>query len=136
AGERFSATSGLPIVANMSATGSVTPDLVVSGRLRRSDGSWGAGEVWIAGETIVAVEEEPRAGSAPGARRIDAGSGLVLPGAVDSHVHSLSHHGEGIATSTRSAAAGGVTTIVEMPFDEKGPINSRDRLLAKQDVAA
>jgi allantoinase len=119
----------------MSATGSVPPDLVVSGRIRRSDGTWGAGEIWIAGETIVAVEEAPRPGSAPGARRIDVGTDLVLPGAVDSHVHSLSHRGEGIAASTRSAAAGGVTTIVEMPFDEGGPINSRDRLLAKQDLA-
>lgn len=58
----------------------------------------------------------------------------MLPGGVDAHVHSLSHCGEGITAATSAAAAGGVTTIVEMPFDATGPINDRDRLLAKQDL--
>jgi allantoinase len=120
----------------MPATGAVQPDLIVIGRIRRFDGTWGPGEVWVAGETIVAVHESPQPDSPSGApRRIDVGTDLVLPGAVDSHVHSLSYHGEGIMATTRSAAAGGVTTIIEMPFDETGPINNRDRLLAKQDLA-
>ena len=40
----------------------------------------------------------------------------VLPGMVDGHVHSLSFPGEGFFHSTRSAAAGGVTTIIDMPW--------------------
>ena len=61
--------------------------------------------------------------------------GYVLPGMVDADVHSLSHPGEGISASTRSAAAGGVTTIVEMPFDLTGPINSTDRFSVKRELA-
>ena len=41
----------------------------------------------------------------------------VLPGVVDGHVHSLSYPGEGFFHSTQSAAAGGVTTIIDMPVD-------------------
>jgi len=113
-------------------------DLIVTGQLRRGDGSWGPGEVWVSGERIVAVHDQLRPADGPGrqARRLDAGEAYVLPGAVDAHVHCLSHQGEGVRAATSSAAAGGVTTIVEMPFDSTGPINTRDRLLAKQDLVA
>jgi allantoinase len=47
-------------------------------------------------------------------RRPDA---LILPGIVDVHVHTKSALEEGIAACTRAAAAGGVTTIVDMPYD-------------------
>lgn len=109
-------------------------DLVVVGRLRHPDGGWRRGEVWIADGTIIAVGDE-REHSPSLATRIDVGDDFVLPGAVDAHVHSLSNGGEGIAAATRAAAAGGVTTIVEMPFDHSGPINSLDRLRAKQELA-
>lgn len=48
---------------------------------------------------------------------IDAGKCLVLPGAIDGHVHSFGSPTEGITNSTRAAAAGGVTTIVDHPLD-------------------
>src|SRR4051794_21559196 len=51
---------------------------------------------------------------------IDAGGRLVLPGLVDAHVHFSEpgrSHWEGFATGTRAAAAGGVTTVVEMPLN-------------------
>ena len=41
----------------------------------------------------------------------------VLPGVVDGHVHSLSYPGEGFSNSTQSGAAGGITTIIDMPVD-------------------
>lgn len=110
------------------------PTLVVAGRIRQTDGAWRRGEVVIAGEQIVAVTDgaTPEIGSH--VTRIDVGDDFVLPGAVDAHVHSLSHTGEGVAASTRAAAAGGVTTIVEMPFDKTGPINTPDALRTKQDL--
>jgi len=47
------------------------------------------------------------------------GKALILPGAIDAQVHSLSQKNqEDFIWSTRSAAAGGVTTIVDMPYDE------------------
>lgn len=109
------------------------PTLVIAGHFLL-EGTWQRGEVWVAGETIARVT--PTSGEdRTGARRIDVGEDRVIPGVVDAHVHSLSHGHEGIAAATRSAAAGGVTTIVEMPFDGTGPINDLDRLRAKQELA-
>jgi len=59
-------------------------------------------------------------GATPSARETqDFGASLILPGAIDAQVHSLSQKAqEDFIWSTRSAAAGGVTTIVDMPYDE------------------
>ena len=59
--------------------------------------------------------------SAPGAATvIDAGDSLVMPGLVDTHVH-INEPGrtewEGFETATRAAAAGGVTSLIEMPLN-------------------
>ncbi len=59
----------------------------------------------------------------PGGGGLDFGDALLLPGAVDVHVHTRSYAGEGIERCTRAAAAGGVTTIVDMPYDAAGPID-------------
>ncbi|CAO5233222.1 allantoinase AllB [Frankia sp. AgKG'84/4] len=57
-------------------------------------------------------------GLAPGRREVDATGLVVLPGLVDVHVH-LREPGmtrkEDFASGTRAAAAGGVTTVVDMP---------------------
>ena len=58
---------------------------------------------------------------APGdATVIDAGDQVILPGLVDTHVH-INEPGrtewEGFPTATRAAAAGGVTTVVDMPLN-------------------
>lgn len=49
---------------------------------------------------------------------------VLLPGLVDTHVHVNEPgrtHWEGFATATRAAAAGGVTTIVDMPLNSLPP---------------
>ncbi|HVF47347.1 MAG TPA: allantoinase AllB [Pyrinomonadaceae bacterium] len=55
---------------------------------------------------------------------IDAGDAVVMPGNVDAHVH-VNEPGrtewEGFETATRAAAAGGVTTIVDMPLNSIPP---------------
>lgn len=56
----------------------------------------------------------------------------VLPGAIDAHVHSYSALTEGFAAATRSAAAGGVTTIIEMPYDADQLICTKERYAAKK----
>jgi len=51
---------------------------------------------------------------------VDFGDALIMPGLVDTHVH-INEPGrtdwEGFATATRAAAAGGVTTLIEMPLN-------------------
>ncbi|GLS19729.1 allantoinase [Labrys miyagiensis] len=57
---------------------------------------------------------------------------LILPGAIDAQVHSLSQRGqEDFQWSTRSAAAGGVTTIVDMPYDEGHVVSSAQAVREK-----
>ncbi|WP_405824520.1 dihydroorotase family protein [Streptomyces sp. NBC_01390] len=108
-------------------------DVVLTGLLPGEDGVWSRREIGVRDGVIAAIGAP---GSLLGSRALDAGDAMLLPGMVDAHVHSLSHSGEGIAASTRAAAAGGVTTIVEMPFDATGPINSADRLARKKDLVA
>jgi allantoinase len=61
---------------------------------------------------------------------------VVLPGAIDAQVHSRSQKGqEDFVWSTRSAAAGGVTTIVDMPYDDGCLICTGERLRTKAQEA-
>lgn len=64
-------------------------------------------------EKIVSIGKKP----ADKSNVIDAKGKYILPGAVDAHVHCYSAVEEGFEHATKSAAAGGVTTIVEMPYD-------------------
>ncbi len=75
----------------------------------------------------------------PGGRRlIDAGELAVLPGLVDTHVH-VNEPGrtewEGFATASRAAAAGGVTTIVDMPLNSIPPTTTPEALATKRAAA-
>lgn len=64
-------------------------------------------------------------------RHIDATGRFVLPGAVDAHVHCFSEPREGITGATRSAAAGGVTTVIDMPYDADEPVWTAELLRRK-----
>ena len=63
---------------------------------------------------------------------------VLLPGLVDTHVH-VNEPGrtdwEGFASATRAAAAGGVTTIVDMPLNSIPPTTTVDGLEAKRKAA-
>jgi allantoinase len=67
-----------------------------------------------------------------------AGDEVLLPGLVDSHVH-VNEPGrtewEGFATATAAAAAGGVTTIVDMPLNSLPPVTDAAALAVKRDAA-
>ncbi len=56
----------------------------------------------------------------PGVNVYDARESVVMPGLVDTHVH-INEPGrtdwEGFETATRAAAAGGVTTLIDMPLN-------------------
>jgi allantoinase len=69
----------------------------------------------------------------------DLGDLALLPGLVDTHVH-VNEPGrtewEGFATATRAAAAGGVTTIIDMPLNSVPPTISLPALALKRAAAA
>ena len=71
-------------------------------------------------------------GSLPDGERHGGQGFFVLPGAIDAQVHSRSQLGqEDFVWSTRSAAAGGVTTIVDMPYDDNCLIATAERFRTK-----
>jgi len=70
---------------------------------------------------------------------LDVGDSYVLPGLVDTHVH-VNEPGrtewEGFETATRAAAAGGVTTIVDMPLNSIPATTTAAALAEKRAAAA
>ncbi len=73
-----------------------------------------------------------------GTEILDATGLVVLPGLVDAHVHFNEPgrtHWEGWETGTRGAAAGGVTTVLEMPLNASPPTTTRASFAAKRDAA-
>ena len=71
-----------------------------------------------------------------GTDRIDASNYLVFPGVVDEHVHmrepGLTHKSD-FTHGTMSAAAGGVTTVLEMP-NTIPPVEDAGKLIEKRDL--
>lgn len=71
------------------------------------------------------------------ARTVDHSGRLILPGVVDGQTHATSARGlPGIESTTRSAIAGGVTTLVDMPYDNPLPLDRIERFQAKADAIA
>lgn len=70
---------------------------------------------------------------------VDCGDHYILPGVIDGHVH-VNQPGrtewEGIETATRAAAAGGITTIVDMPLNSSPVTISLAKLQEKRDSVA
>jgi allantoinase len=96
-----------------------------------------AAAVVIAGESIVDVAD-PEELLPAGCRVVDVGDRVVLPGLVDTHVH-INEPGrtewEGFDTATRAAAAGGITTLVDMPLNSS-PVTTTAEALALKVRAA
>ncbi|MDQ5857000.1 MAG: allantoinase AllB [Acidobacteriota bacterium] len=91
--------------------------------------------VVVRGGVVFAVHPgEPAAGSLA----VDYGDAVVMPGLVDTHVH-VNEPGrtewEGFETATRAAAAGGVTTIFDMPLNSVPPTTTASALREKAAAA-
>ena len=93
-------------------------ELVIRGRRVVTEHGVGPASVHITRSYISSIsiyEDVP-----DGADLIQAFDSIVMPGLVDTHVH-VNEPGrtewEGFETATRAAAAGGVTTIVDMPLN-------------------
>lgn len=107
-----------------------TLDLIVQGDVILPEGSIKDGIVGILDGRIAGIFGE--AAIPPHREAIWARGQYVLPGMIDGHVHCFSAPNEGFTTGTRAAAAGGVTTIIEMPYDLGRPVMSRERFLDKR----
>ena len=87
---------------------------------------------------VIAAVEDVNADAA-GAEVVElADDEVLLPGLVDTHVH-VNEPGrtewEGFASATRAAAAGGVTTIVDMPLNSIPPTTTLAGLEVKRAAA-
>ncbi|MBB4685320.1 allantoinase AllB [Amycolatopsis jiangsuensis] len=112
-------------------------DLVVRAARAVTPGGEGPVTIGIEGGRIAVVE--PGITELPGTRVVDlAGDEVLLPGLVDTHVH-VNDPGraewEGFETATRAAAAGGVTTIVDMPLNSLPPTVDVPALAVKRKAA-
>jgi len=95
-------------------------DRVILGDLVLPDGVIPGGYVAIRGEAIAAIGQ---GAPPPAAETADHTGRLILPGLVDGHMHTSSSTGwPGIEGASMSAAAGGVTTCVDMPYDVPRPV--------------
>ena len=108
--------------------------LVVRGKHVIRPGSSGPASIHIRDGIITEIND-----SVPGdVEVIDAGECVVMPGVVDTHVH-LNEPGrtewEGFDSGTRAAAAGGVTTLVDMPLNSIPPTTTIDGLRSKLKAA-
>jgi len=111
-------------------------DIAVQGRRIVTPGGTREACVHVRGGTIervTAFDDAPE-----GLQLVDAGELVVLPGLVDTHVH-VNEPGrtewEGFSTATRAAAAGGVTTILDMPLNSIPPTTSPEGLEVKREAA-
>ena len=109
-------------------------DLVVTGRRVLTRGGIAPATVIVQDGRIAAIEP-------PSSRQAtyDADDALVMPGLVDAHVH-VNEPGrtewEGFETATRAAAAGGITTIVDMPLNCQPVTTTLEALCVKRKAIA
>ncbi|MFI9551461.1 allantoinase AllB [Nonomuraea endophytica] len=112
-------------------------DLVIRSRRVVTPKGVRAAAVAVRDGKIAAVR--PHEARTPAAAELDLGEVALLPGLVDTHVHVNEPgrtHWEGFASATRAAAAGGVTTIVDMPLNSLPPTVTPAALAAKRAAAA
>jgi allantoinase len=113
-------------------------DLVVHADAALIDGAFRPATIAVRAGAIAAIE--PLGSPLEGREIVRLAPGEVLiPGLVDTHVH-VNEPGrtewEGFASATRAAAAGGVTTILDMPLNSIPPTVDPAALAVKRAVAA
>lgn len=86
---------------------------VIKGNIVTPDSVLNDGFLTIKNGKIASIDKQGTSHSS----FINASGKYILPGAIDAHVHCYSSLKEGFENATKSAAAGGVTTIIEMPYD-------------------
>lgn len=107
-------------------------DLVVRSRRILADSGWMDGAIAVRDGRIAALVSPSVADTLEADRVVDAGDDVVIPGLVDTHAHFRDPgytHKEDVEAGTRAAAAGGVTTVFDMPNVDP-PTTTAERLRA------
>ena len=97
----------------------VAPGVVRGERIATSKGLMPA-TLHLAGGRVMRVSHIDDVGGARAAEVLDARNLIVMPGLVDTHVHinePRRTEWEGFASATCAAAAGGITTLIDMPLN-------------------
>ncbi len=105
-------------------------DLLVNGDVVLGHGVVRNGAVGVLDGKVVGIYGA-FAAAAAALETVDASGCLIYPGMVDAHVHCHSNHAETTELATQAAAAGGVTTILDMPYDIGAPVNTVEIFRAK-----
>src|SRR5271155_4308533 len=112
-------------------------DLIVRGKRVITPEGERAAAIHVRAGVIAAVSAYGEIPS--GSTVYEAGDFVVMPGVVDTHVH-INEPGradwEGFSTATRAAAAGGVTTLIEMPLNSVPATTTAAALREKITAAA
>ncbi|XP_041026058.1 allantoinase isoform X1 [Juglans microcarpa x Juglans regia] len=105
----------------------VTPQGVISGAVEIKEG-----------KIVSIVKEEDRQWNSKEGHVVDYGEAVVMPGLIDVHAH-LDDPGrddwEGFPSGTKAAAAGGITTLVDMPLNNFPSTVSQETLKLKIEAA-
>ena len=109
-------------------------DLVIRAHSAFIDGAFRPADIGVVGGRIAAIGTD-----LDGPVVELAADEVLIPGIVDTHVH-VNEPGrtewEGFASATRAAAAGGVTTIIDMPLNSVPTTITAEALAVKRAVAA
>jgi allantoinase len=114
-------------------------DLVIRTASAFIGGRFMPAEIGVTDGRIAAIREGPDGPSLDGPLIELASDEVLIPGIVDTHVH-VNEPGrtewEGFVSATRAAAAGGVTTIIDMPLNSVPTTITAEALRIKREVAA
>ncbi|WP_084127459.1 allantoinase AllB [Demequina sp. NBRC 110054] len=113
-------------------------DLVIRAPRALIDGEERAASVAVDDGVVVGIGSLEQAWQTD-AERVLTDDVVLIPGVVDTHVH-VNEPGrtewEGFASATAAAAAGGVTTLIDMPLNSIPPTTTVEALELKRSVAA
>src|SRR5918994_3269558 len=117
--------------------GIAEPNLIIRGKQVVLPSGIAPAAIHIAGERITAVTDYDTVPAGCELIQADDDS-IVMPGLVDTHVH-VNEPGrtdwEGFATATQAAAAGGTTTVIDMPLNSIPPTTTVEGFEEKLNTA-
>ncbi len=108
--------------------------LIKNAKWLNPDGTFSEGAIRIENGKIAELAKENLPDS--GSQILDASGMLVLPGAIDPHVHFREPgqlYKEGIASASKAALRGGVTTVIDMP-NNNPPCTAAKRIAHKKEL--